>query len=146
MGPTMLPITLTAAGGAALINAWLAFRVGRARHASGVMLGDGGDALLVRRMRAQANLVEYAPFILILIGLIELTEGPSLWLWIASAAFLIARLLHPFGMDGVRGCRMLGTSVTLVLLVGLGLYAVAIPMALAGPGAAPSVVTGPPQG
>jgi hypothetical protein len=41
---------------------------------------------------------------------------------------------------------MLGTSVTLVLLVGLGLYAVAIPLALAGPGAAPSVVTGPPQG
>src|SRR5690242_20921870 len=100
MGPAALPITLTTAGAAALINVWLAFRVGQARHASGVLIGDGGDERLTARMRAQANFVEYAPFVLILIGLIELTRGPSLALWIASAAFLLARLAHPLGMDG----------------------------------------------
>lgn len=146
MGPTLLPITLTTAGAAALINAWLAFRVGQVRRASGVMLGDGGDARLTARMRAQANFAEYAPFVLLLIGLIELTRGPSPVLWIVSVAFLIARVLHPFGMDGVRWCRMAGTVVTLLLLVGLGLYAVAAPLASGGSGGGRSVVVGPPRG
>ena len=71
-----LPVTLVTAGGAAIINFWLAMRVGAARRATGVSIGDGGDLRLIARMRAQANFVEYAPFILILIGLIEFTEGP----------------------------------------------------------------------
>jgi uncharacterized membrane protein YecN with MAPEG domain len=142
----MLPITLTTAGAAALINVWLAFRVGQARHASGVLIGDGGDAKLTARMRAQANFVEYAPFVLILIGLIELTRGPSLGLWIASAAFLLARLAHPFGMDGVRWCRMLGTMVTLLLLIGLGLYAVAIAFSPAAGPARPTIEMAPLRG
>lgn len=146
MEPAMLPITLTTAGAAALINVWLAFRVGQARHASGVLIGDGGDEKLTARMRAQANFVEYAPFVLILIGLIELTRGPSLGLWIASAAFLLARLAHPFGMDGVHWCRMLGTMVTLLLLIGLGLYAVAIAFSpVAGP-ARPTIEMAPLRG
>jgi uncharacterized membrane protein YecN with MAPEG domain len=146
MGPAALPITLTTAGAAALINVWLAFRVGRARHASGVLIGDGGDERLTARMRAQANFVEYAPFVLILIGLIELTRGPSLGLWIASAAFLLARLAHPFGMDGVRWCRMFGAAVTLLLLIGLGLYAVAIAFSPAAGPARPTIEMAPLRG
>lgn len=146
MGLAELPITLVTAGGAALINVWLAFRIGQARRASGVFVGDGGDERLVRRMRAQANFVEYAPFILILIGLIELTDGPSLWLWIVSVAFLIARVLHPFGMDGVRWCRMTGASVTVLLLAGLGLYAVITPLTEGAGGQPHTIEVGPPQG
>ena len=142
MGPQML----TTAGAAALINVWLAFRVGQARHASGVLIGDGGDEKLTARMRAQANFVEYAPFVLILIGLIELTRGPSPWLWIAGAAFLLARLAHPLGMDGVRWCRMLGTTVTLLLLVGLGLYAVAIAFSPAAGPVRPTIEMAPLRG
>lgn len=146
MDMVMLPITMVTAGAAALINVWLAFRVGQMRHAAGVMIGDGGNERLIARMRAQANFVEYAPFILILIGLIELTGGPSLWLWLASALFLLARLAHPFGMDGVRWCRTIGTTVTLVLLVGLGLYAVAMPFRTAPAHHQPTFETMPSQG
>jgi uncharacterized membrane protein YecN with MAPEG domain len=142
----MLPITMVTAGGAALINVWLAFRVGQARHASGVMIGDGGNERLTARMRAQANFVEYAPFILILIGLIELTAGPSLWLWLASVLFLLARLAHPFGMDGVRWCRMIGSTVTLLLLVALGLYAVVTPLRTSAVHPHPTFEAVPPRG
>ena len=146
MDMVTLPITLVTAGGAAIINFWLAMRVGKARQASGVSIGDGGDQRLTARMRAQANFVEYAPFILILIGLIEFTSGPSLWLWIASVAFLLARVAHPFGMDGVRYCRMAGIAVTMLLLLGLGLYAIALPLRAGSVTSAPSMEVAPPRG
>jgi uncharacterized membrane protein YecN with MAPEG domain len=128
MDGIMLPVTLMAAGGSAIIAFWLALRTGAARRAAGVSIGDGGDMKLIARMRAHANFTEYTPFILILIALIELANGTSLWLWIAGALLLIARIAHALGMDGVRGGRTFGTAATFLLLVGLALYAVAIPL------------------
>jgi len=128
MGMTLLPITLTTAGATALIAFWLAMRTGNVRRAAKVSIGDGGDSALICRMRAQANFTEYAPFILILIALIEFTAGSSIWLWVASVAFLVARIAHPLGMDGLKGARMFGTALTFLLLVGLGLYAISLPL------------------
>jgi len=128
MNPIMLPITLSTAGATALIALWLALRTGGVRQKAKVSIGDGGDAALICRMRAQANFTEYAPFILILIALIEFCTGTSTWLWVASVAFLVARILHPLGMDGMKYGRMVGTGVTFLLLVGLGLYAISIPL------------------
>lgn len=127
MGSIMLPITLMTAGAAAILNLWLAMRTGAVRTKAKVSIGDGGNEMLIRRMRAHANFVEYAPFIIILIGLLEFTTGTSLWLWIASALFLLARVAHPLGMDGLPAGRMIGTLVTFLLLLGLGGYAVTLP-------------------
>lgn len=140
-----LPITLVTAGGAALIALWLAIRTGTVRRASGVSIGDGGDQRLAARMRAQANYTESAPFILILIGVIEASQGPSLWLWAASVAFLLARVAHPFGMDGMRWCRAAGATVTLLLLLALGLYAVMTPLGVASP-SRPTIEMAPARG
>lgn len=141
-----LPITLVTAGGAGIINFWLALRVGQVRRADKVSIGDGGNVRLIARMRAQANFVEYAPFVLILIGLIEFSTGPSLWLWAASALFLIARIAHPLGMDGLRYARSTGIALTFVVLLGLAIYAVVLPFE-APRGPAPiSIDTLPPQG
>ena len=123
-----MTISLVTAGAAAIINLWLAIRTGAVRNKSKVMIGDGGNEMLIRRMRAHANFVEYAPFILILIALIEFTTGSSWWLWGASVAFLVARLLHPLGMDVLLIGRMIGTVLTFALLVGLGGYAISIPL------------------
>jgi len=128
MNPIMLPITLTTAGATALIALWLALRTGGVRQKAQVSIGDGGDAALICRMRAQANFTEYAPFIMILIALIEFTAGTSTWLWVASVAFLAARILHPLGMDGMKYGRATGTGVTFLLLIGLGLYAISLPL------------------
>jgi len=139
MNPIMLPITLTTAGGAALIALWLALRTGGVRQKAQVSIGDGGDAALICRMRSQANFTEYAPFIVILIALIEFTAGTSTWLWVASVAFLVARFLHPLGMDGMKYGRAIGTAVTFLLLAGLGLYTISLPL-LAKHDAKPNVI------
>ena len=122
----LLPITLTIAAAAALLNLWLGFRVGRVRIARKIATGDGGDPTIVARMRAQANFVEYTPFFLILLGLIEYARGPHPWLWGAGIAFILARIAHAFGMDrpAPNPLRFGGILVTLVALLGLALYAI----------------------
>lgn len=127
MSSVLLPITLASAGAAAIINVWIATRVGAARGKAKVSIGDGGNEALTARMRAHANFVEYTPFVLILIGLIEFNIGSPVWLYAVSAVFLVGRVLHPLGMDGMRGARMAGTWTTLLILLGLGLYAAALP-------------------
>ena len=139
MGSIVLPITLMTAGAAAILNLWLAMRTGAVRTRAKVSIGDGGNELLITRMRAHANFVEYAPFILILIGLLEFTTGTTVWLWVASALFLIARLAHPLGMDGLPGARMIGTLLTFALLLGLGGYAVLLPFLPHSTGGTPAV-------
>ena len=121
----LLPITLTTAAACGLINIWLGARVGRTRIAEKIYIGDGGSETVLRRMRAQANFVEYAPFILILIGLLELGVGSRTWLWVSAALFVIARVFHLFGMDGgklVVG-RRIGIIVTIVVTLFLSLTA-----------------------
>jgi uncharacterized membrane protein YecN with MAPEG domain len=127
MSAVMMPITLVTAGAAAIINVWLAVRVGQARSSEKVSIGDGGNLRLIARMRAQANFVEYAPFVLILLGLVEYNAGSSIWLWIAAAAFLLARIAHPLGMDGMRYGRSVGFTVTFVVMLGLAITAITLP-------------------
>lgn len=126
----ILPITLTVAGAAALINIWLMIRVGQVRNSEKVSIGDGGNENVIRRMRAHSNYVESAPFVLILVGLVELASPISpTWLWIVGGLYLLGRVAHGIGMDdGKFGKgRMIGTLVTILVLLGLGVYAITIP-------------------
>ena len=121
-----LEITLIIAAAAALINIWLAIRVGRVRTSEKVSVGDGGNELLIRRMRAHANFVEYTPFFLILLALVELAWGTNIWLWGAAIIFILGRIAHGFGMDGIGKLRMFGTMSTLLVLLSLAIYALFI--------------------
>jgi uncharacterized membrane protein YecN with MAPEG domain len=125
----ILPITMTMAGAATLLNIWLGLRVAQMRRAHRVSIGDGGAQPLTARMRAQANFVEYTPFFLILLGLIELARGSVAWLWALGALYILARLLHAFGMDRAPGNRLrtVGASATGLLLAGLAVYALVLP-------------------
>ena len=122
----ILPISLTIAAGAALLNLWLSVRVGRVRTKEKVFIGDGGSDLLTRRMRAHSNYVENTAFVLILLALVELGLGSSLWLWGVGALYLVARILHALGMDGMMWGRMVGTIITMLTQLGLALGALAI--------------------
>lgn len=121
----ILPISLTIAAGAALLNLWLATRVGRVRMSEKVSIGDGGNERLIRRMRAHSNYVENTPFVLILIALVELGLGPSLWLWGAGVLYLVARILHAFGMDGMGWGRSAGVLISMLTQLGLAIAALA---------------------
>ncbi|MEO9599582.1 MAPEG family protein [Parasphingorhabdus sp.] len=126
----ILPITLTIAGAAALINIWLMIRVGQVRTSEKVSVGDGGNDKVIRRMRAHSNYIESAPFVILLVGLIELASPSSpTWLWIVSGVYLLGRVAHGIGMDDGKFAkgRMIGTLVTMLALLGLGIYAITIP-------------------
>jgi uncharacterized membrane protein YecN with MAPEG domain len=118
----ILPISLTTAAAAAILNFWLGIRIGQVRTREKISVGDGGNEALIRRMRAQANFVEFTPFVLILIALIELGVGTSTWLWAVSAVYIIGRIAHAIGMDGNSKARGIGISITLVVMLGLALY------------------------
>lgn len=124
----ILPITLTAAGGAALINMWLAIRCGQVRTKHKINMGDGGNDAMIAAMRAQANHVEFTPFVLVLLAGIELAWGSPTWLWIVSGAYMAARVLHGLGMTGAfKLGRPIGIMVTMLVTLALAGVAIAIP-------------------
>ena len=102
----------------------LSVRVIAARRRGQVALGDGGDALLARRVRVQANFAEYVPLGLILIGLSESLGAPIVLLHALGLALLAGRLSHAWGMSQPRevfAFRATGMALTFsMLLVGAG--------------------------
>jgi uncharacterized membrane protein YecN with MAPEG domain len=128
MIPIVLPITLTIAGAAAILHVWLSLRVSSLRRPLKIGVGDGGNEVLLRRMRAHGNFSENTPVFLILLGLVELARGGNLWLWGAGIVFILARISHAFGMDrpGANIMRVAGIALSWVVLLGLGGYAIYI--------------------
>ena len=96
---TPVPVTLLTAAAAVFLNIWLGSRIAAHRRDFKVSVGDGGHEPLLRRMRAQANFIEHAPFFLILLGGLELS-GANRWALSAIAlVFVLARIGHGIGMD-----------------------------------------------
>ena len=125
----VLPITITIAAAAALLNLWIAARAVAARYPQRILIGDGGNAELAARMRAHSNFTEYTPLFLILLGLIELAEGSMTWLWAVAILFVLARILHVFGLDRTKpnALRAIGFMVSFVATLVLAIYALTIP-------------------
>ncbi len=124
----VLPVTLCAAAAAAIINFWLATRIGRLRVSQKISIGDDGGGPLTARMRAQLNFVENTAFVLILIAAIELAGAGGQWLAWVSGLYMLARVAHGLGMDGgalAKG-RMVGVIVTMLTQVGLAVVAVLV--------------------
>ncbi|MDG2533674.1 MAPEG family protein [Sphingomonas sp. HITSZ_GF] len=119
-----LPVTLSAAGAAALLNFWLGARIIRIRLSNKILHGEGAQGELTTRMRAHLNFTEYAPLTLILIALIELATGSSIYLWGLAAAFLLGRALHAIGMVGPIWARQAGMLLTFVPMLLLASYAI----------------------
>lgn len=94
--------------------------VSRARRKHGVSLGDGGNNVVLRASRAQANAVEYIPIVLILLLTLASLKS-SIWLIHAIGAMLVfGRILHAIGLSqsaGVSVGRLLGTVLTWTALL-----------------------------
>ena len=129
---TPIPITLLTAAAAVALNLWLGARVVRSRREHGVRIGDGGNEAVLRRMRAQANFIENAPFFLILLVALELSGGNRLALGAIAALFILARIAHPIGMDGPQlvRWRMIGMITSVTAQIALALWAVVCAVAL----------------
>ena len=124
----LLSTTLCFAAAAALVNIWLAMRIGKLRGSAKVSVGDGGNEALIRRMRAQANFIEQTPITLVLVGLVELAGKGGTWLATAAALFIIGRIAHAYGMDegfkAGRGIGMLTAMLFQLVLIVVAVMAV----------------------
>lgn len=118
--------TLMTAGLLGLIFLVLSVRVISVRGSTKVMLGDGGDQTLLSRIRAQANFAEYAPILLILLGLIEYINGTNMLVLAAGWVIVLARLSHAIGMarPAPNLFRMLGMIATFIPLLALSLWTI----------------------
>lgn len=113
-------ITAFYAALSALLIVWLALRVALQRRRAQVGIGDGGDRLLARAVRAHGNAIEYVPLALLLLLLLELLATPALWLHVAGAVLLSSRLVHAWGLSrsaGVSSGRLFGTLGTWVVIL-----------------------------
>lgn len=104
-------------------------RVVHRRWQTGVDLLDGGDPVLLRRIRAHANLAETAPLALLLLLLLELQGAGTPMLAVLGALFVAGRLVHAWALAWAdsRSARIAGMGMTcaaLFFLAVLNLWAV----------------------
>jgi uncharacterized protein len=98
----------------------LSVRVIGTRRTLRVGLADGGNALLMRRIRVHANFAEYVPLGLILLVLAESQHAPRSLLHITGLLLLCGRVIHAYGVGQnpeLRYCRSLGTGLTFGSLI-----------------------------
>jgi uncharacterized protein len=121
----LLPTTLCLGAAALLINFWLGMRCGQVRSREKIGIGDGGNDLLMRRMRAQSNFIEQVPLTLTLLAAVELAGKGGMWLAPLGAVFLLGRIAHAFGMDDTfKPGRAIGMVTGMVLQLALIVVAV----------------------
>jgi len=84
----------------AMLQVTLMIKVGNARRASNIPLGDGGKPDLLMKIRRHANLAENAPLFLILLGFLESMNGPKMAVITLASVFLVARLSHAYALSG----------------------------------------------
>ena len=116
----MLPITSFYAALIALIFVLLSARVILYRRKNRLSLGDEGDRSLLKRMRAQANCAEYAPFGILMVALVELAGTPGVIVHILGLMLFAGRLIHGYGFSAsppIMRFRVLGMVLTLLSLI-----------------------------
>lgn len=118
-----MTITPIYAGLLALLYFVLSYRIITMRGPGGPSLGDGGNPVLLRRIRAHGNFAEYVPMILLLIALLELGHAAPWLLHTLGITLVIARLLHGYALSFTASFtfgRFWGTALTFLLLVACG--------------------------
>lgn len=102
-----------------------------------INLHDGENIDLTKRIRAQANFIEYTPLFLILLYLCEQSQLSAPYLHTLGLIFIISRALHAYGLlfnekyiDGVfQGntfFRGRGIELTFSTLILMALYLISI--------------------
>jgi uncharacterized membrane protein YecN with MAPEG domain len=90
-------------------------RVGLYRVKNKILIGDGADPELLRRIRGQANFVETVPLAILLLIVMETLGASGTWLHALGALLVVGRLLHYIGLTeiGPLACRPAGMFATL---------------------------------
>jgi uncharacterized protein len=113
------------AGALAMLFALLTFRTIALRKRFKVSLGDGGEELLKRAIRAHANFTESAPLALILLMLLAANASSTWVIHLAGAALVVGRLCHALGVSRSPEpfiLRQVGMVLTLGSILSSGGY------------------------
>ena len=116
------------AGLCGLLFIWLSWKVIVERRRSKVGLGDGGDPDLQRAIRVHANFIEYTPFALVLLALVDVSSGPDWLVHGAGVVLVVSRVLNAQGLGATAGYsrgRYFGTLGSWIIIAGLSLALVA---------------------
>jgi len=117
-------ITSLYAGLLALLFVALSTRAVLLRRRLGIAIGDAGNAVMLRAMRAQANCAEYAPLGLLLIFLVEQGGANPRFVHTLGLCLLIGRLVHAFGVSRVKeryAYRVIGMVLTFSVIISAAL-------------------------
>lgn len=77
-----------------LIFFWLTIVVGKTRGELKIFIGDGGNPLMLRVMRGQANFVENVPMTLLFLLIMALIGTPAWIIHIFGILLTLGRVLH----------------------------------------------------
>ena len=132
----MFPITALYAALLVAVFLVLSVLVGRQRGRAKVSILHGDDMELATAIRRHGNFVEYVPFALVLMALIEANAaimpvtvpsgGGGLFLHVVGVLLLACRIAHAIGLRHDRSLtllRAIGAGGTLLLLLALGAMA-----------------------
>ena len=119
-----LPVTALAAAICALLLIFMKFQVIGQRIRTETMFGAGEDAKMKMVRGTHANLAENAPIALILMALLEMTSAHHWTLTALAALFLVARVVHIYGMYQHHGsgsvrfrqAGVMGTTISIVAM------------------------------
>lgn len=124
----LIPVTAVIAGFTSVLAVALAYRVTVYRRRFKTGLGVGDDREFQTAVRAHANLLEYAPLTLILMGVGELNGVSEIWIYGLGILFVASRLAHAWGFIRSRGGqhigRLLGTAGTWLTMLVLALLVI----------------------
>jgi uncharacterized protein len=105
-----------------LMAIFLSVRVIMQRRSKLIGIGDGGDKIAARTIRAHANFCEYAPFAMALLILLPLIGVASWIIHTVGSLFLLGRAGHAYGLSLSAGSsigRVGGMMLTFTsLLIG----------------------------
>ena len=125
MQPPMPAITALYAALVALLVLVLAMRVSSVRWRLKIGMGDGGDPVLRRAVRAHANAIEWALPVLVLLLIAELNRAGPLLLHACGIVLIVGRILHAIGVSrgsGMSFGRFWGTGLMWILVAVLAVW------------------------
>jgi len=92
----------------------------RARQRHKVLIGDGGNAELLRAQRAHGNAIEYVPLILILLLTLASLKASLILIHVIGGLLTFGRILHAIGLSrssGVSIGRAGGSLLTWIAML-----------------------------
>lgn len=126
-------ITPLYAGLLGLLLLFLSYNVTRERIRHKAVFGDCGQPSLQRAIRAHANLTEYGPTGLILLGGVEAQGFSPTVIHSLGIILMLGRLLHGIGLSrsaGPSAPRAIGTTMSWLMILlasGLAIFSVISP-------------------